>query len=588
MTIPPLAFDIKGRDASGSAFRSVRQNVRETRQVVGRLDTDLRRASASIMGIGKAALIGVTGLASFSAAIGKMKDGLEQFDRIAKVARQNGLDGEFYQTLAFQAGEASVDIGVLDNALRKFTVGIGEAKNGAGSLYTELKRIDPAMLDLILKAETAEQRLRLYSDAVSNAATAEDRAALVKAAFGQRGADLVRVLELGSLGMDQAAEKARKLGNIIETDVLDQAEEMQNRLGNAADVLDKQLNAALVEASPLMINFYENMATVVKVSREWATALDKIPGKLASIGNSSVFAELNDMLRSVGLLDESLFENLQNQRNDAGASKFKTSETFGGGSQVAGRPDSRIGDAFSAFGSANDNAAPAYDASQWNTLFTALEAEKKVLDDVASAGRANNDVRRASASIMGDASGAALDLTQNLSTASEQGRRFSNVLMTGFSALTGLIDTGNASLDRFLQTMIETTLQATLLGQTSFGGGKGGGNILTSVLGSFFGGFRAGGGDVDAGMAYVVGEAGREVFIPDQSGQIVSNDNLKRIAGTSQQSGPVAYISQTFPITGAISSEDVRRMVRQGSAQAVEEVKARLPGWQMRQQADGG
>jgi hypothetical protein len=136
--------------------------------------------------------------------------------------------------------------------------------------------------------------------------------------------------------------------------------------------------------------------------------------------------------------------------------------------------------------------------------------------------------------------------------------------------------------------MIETTLQATLLGQTSFGGGKGGGNILTSVLGSFFGGFRAGGGDVDAGMAYVVGEAGREVFIPDQPGQIVSNDNLKRIAGTSQKSGPVAYISQTFPITGAISSEDVRRMVRQGSAQAVEEVKARLPGWQMRQQADGG
>jgi hypothetical protein len=57
-----------------------------------------------------------------------------------------------------------------------------------------------------------------------------------------------------------------------------------------------------------------------------------------------------------------------------------------------------------------------------------------------------------------------------------------------------------------------------------FGGGMGGsgsdGGLLGSLLGSVFGGFREGGGDVEAGKAYVVGEKRAELFIPGQSGTI--------------------------------------------------------------------
>lgn len=50
-----------------------------------------------------------------------------------------------------------------------------------------------------------------------------------------------------------------------------------------------------------------------------------------------------------------------------------------------------------------------------------------------------------------------------------------------------------------------------------FSGGGGGG------LGGLFGGFRAGGGDVAAGMSYVVGEHGPEVFSPNVGGSITAN-----------------------------------------------------------------
>jgi len=65
---------------------------------------------------------------------------------------------------------------------------------------------------------------------------------------------------------------------------------------------------------------------------------------------------------------------------------------------------------------------------------------------------------------------------------------------------------------------------------------------------------------------------------------------LSRQRSGTDQSGqrPVAYISQTFPISGAISGKDVQAMVRQGAANAVDQVKQNLQGWQVQLQRDGG
>ncbi len=60
-----------------------------------------------------------------------------------------------------------------------------------------------------------------------------------------------------------------------------------------------------------------------------------------------------------------------------------------------------------------------------------------------------------------------------------------------------------------------------LLGSGSSGGGGGGStNLLGSLLGSVFGGFRAGGGPVSPDRAYVVGENGPELFVPEGAGAV--------------------------------------------------------------------
>jgi len=49
---------------------------------------------------------------------------------------------------------------------------------------------------------------------------------------------------------------------------------------------------------------------------------------------------------------------------------------------------------------------------------------------------------------------------------------------------------------------------------------------IAGLIDNIFGGFRAAGGPVNTGSAYVVGEKGPELFVPTSNGNIVPNNAL--------------------------------------------------------------
>jgi hypothetical protein len=75
---------------------------------------------------------------------------------------------------------------------------------------------------------------------------------------------------------------------------------------------------------------------------------------------------------------------------------------------------------------------------------------------------------------------------------------------------------------------------------------------FTGGVESFFQGVfgkKALGGSVNAGKPYMVGESGRELFIPNQAGQIVSNQDLKQM-GTTQSAPTVNFNISTVDAAG--------------------------------------
>lgn len=132
---------------------------------------------------------------------------------------------------------------------------------------------------------------------------------------------------------------------------------------------------------------------------------------------------------------------------------------------------------------------------------------------IAAQARANFDLNKsiednkAAMEELGQVGGDALrTIYEGLKAGQSGGEIFNNILGQILDKL------ANAAIDNFTNALV-----ASLTGGTAPGGG-----LLGSIFGSIFGGFRQGGGPVTAGRGYVVGEHGREFFVPSVSGRILN------------------------------------------------------------------
>lgn len=73
---------------------------------------------------------------------------------------------------------------------------------------------------------------------------------------------------------------------------------------------------------------------------------------------------------------------------------------------------------------------------------------------------------------------------------------------------------------------------------------QGGGNsLLGNIFGGLFGGFRAGGGSVSSGRAYVVGEREPELFVPNVSGTVLNGAQIARAAGSQSAAAQSLHVT---------------------------------------------
>ena len=110
-------------------------------------------------------------------------------------------------------------------------------------------------------------------------------------------------------------------------------------------------------------------------------------------------------------------------------------------------------------------------------------------------------------------------------------------LIGGFSKLVGFIDDVVSGIKEIIELVKENPLV------------KG----ISKVIDKVFGGGKADGGAVKAGTAYMVGERGKELFVPQTDGRIIPNDRL------GMGGGVVNNIS--INVSGALDREGVARQI---------------------------
>ncbi|MDG3040435.1 phage tail tape measure protein [Roseicyclus marinus] len=112
------------------------------------------------------------------------------------------------------------------------------------------------------------------------------------------------------------------------------------------------------------------------------------------------------------------------------------------------------------------------------------------------------------------------EMADSLSEAESASDRLSGMFSSTMSGIIRNSGSAREAVSRLLDSLADMALQAAF--QPVFSNLFGGSSLISSI----FGGFRAEGGPVATGRAYVVGEEGPEWFVPGASGAIVPNDAM--------------------------------------------------------------
>ncbi|WP_343502141.1 MULTISPECIES: hypothetical protein [Roseobacteraceae] len=131
-----------------------------------------------------------------------------------------------------------------------------------------------------------------------------------------------------------------------------------------------------------------------------------------------------------------------------------------------------------------------------------------------------------------------------------------------------LFDNSTSISDWAANALIEfAKVQAQLALLKAFGISTDGVDAGSTFIGSIIDGFRAGGGPVSANRAYVVGEKGPELMVPQTSGVVVPNHQLGGQGAQPQFTSGELFLSDNGSIMGRVRYEQAQGLASAGAAQ---------------------
>lgn len=206
----------KGMDAvERKSERTARQVERDQKKAAEESKRAWERAGAAI---GVAIAGAVAGL-TFAA-----KANIDFADAAGEAAESAGVATEAYTALAYAAKLSGVEQETLTKSLNKLNKGIAENSE-------ELVNLGISTTDASGKLKSADAVLIELADRFAGMEDGAEKAALASRIFGERaGPDLVRLLNQGSIGIQELTEEARKLGVVIGDDFAKEAGKFNDNL----------------------------------------------------------------------------------------------------------------------------------------------------------------------------------------------------------------------------------------------------------------------------------------------------------------------------------------------------------------------
>lgn len=537
-------------EAAKLVFESVGASIEAARKHIEdfvKIGKDAERAGVSPEFFQRVTL----GAKSYGLSVDQATEALNRFRDASDVKIGEGKDGRNTSALSDRL-QQNVLAGNLTAADRQSVEGADGQEAKLRALLTLVQRLkdegnDYAAFDLAGKfvGPEFERQLRNGEDAVNKLKSAMDTTTATVAGIRIVGdGEVERANELDQRAKDIANTLASAWAPIqadISRSVLDTYEAFLN------------VEAAIVRVVQIAADLYKQVTGIVGAARELVGSIPGI-GKALAAGNMLTFtaeyiSAAKKGLQAVGVIgpDAPAAASVTLPEISKRGNGGNPLPNLGGGRATRGSggaaPTERL-DAVENLISQIEKARDTAKAELENVTKTNVEREKAVAIAKAEAA-AREEVKkgnRDSAELSEDErrrvlAGAeawqtykdrTMDANQAIRQAADSARFFGDAASGAFAD--AILEGRSFSdiLNGLVKQFARTALQGAFTGQgalafgaapTASSGDTVGG--IAGLLKSFFGGFKANGGPVEAGMAYTVGERGREMFVPNANGQIV-------------------------------------------------------------------
>jgi hypothetical protein len=566
-----------------------------------------------------AGIVGVFKLMGYATELAKEQ--IEAFNETAEKAGKAGVSTDFFQRYAESAKILKIDIEDAEAALNRFA-STAKDKLGGGDIEKRIQELQKAGNfsgnSGVGGFETAlgnEDKFKAIVSLIDQALQKGERLAaldIAEKAFGSKVADNLRQ-DAGYL--DKILETSAKISanKLVTDEQIGQAIDLKNRLEEAQKVLSEKFKPIQDDLAKLGVNYHqswievvETMSSAVSKAQEIYDWTKGIRDRLTEAGSADFWDKLTKYSGSLGLNsrpegllfkgepgfdstsgDSPAVRALRAGLQNPGAVRAATQSTIdvqtavrGDVSKAPAGVTTQTEDAFDRAIAQAQKRTAQYDAE---TAAVGLNTEAKirakaVADLTTAAQRAGIELTEEQkqkiqqlAEAEGRAAQAAADRTQKLQQQNEllsfSGNQAIGILdglrnksLTAADALRNLTNTLITAFEQSL--LLGTGPLAGLLGTAApAGSGKTGG-----LLGALFGGFRAGGGDVNSGTPYIVGEKGPEWFVPGKSGTIIPNAAVSKNSG-----GPQVTVVNNLSFSSGVTPTDmaaITSMVKVATAQS--------------------
>jgi len=244
----------------------------------------------------------ITGaVAAITAATAKLaadfKGAIDTGDQLNKLSQKTGIAVEKLSELAYAGDLADINLESLATGIKKLSVNMAEAATNTNSKAAEaFKALGVAVKDSNGNLRSSDAVMADLADRFASMKDGAGKTALAIAILGKAGADLIPFFNMGSRGMAEMADEAKKLRLVMTGETAKAAEEFNDNMRKltlsssalgrsiAADLLPEMARflGLVVEARKEGAGLFSSLAIAIR-SPEANAPLDELRERAATL-----------------------------------------------------------------------------------------------------------------------------------------------------------------------------------------------------------------------------------------------------------------------------------------------------------------